>query len=293
MDLHTYNTKAAKKSHGDSINRVHSNIMGAQPVLSLLDSIILINSKEDILYTSQNIPTGAHVVQLEMHSPVSMHVYDNEGNHTGQVTDVDGVTYFEENIPGSSVMRLGESVYISLIADEVYQVQLDGTGKGTFTFKIKEKLDDVPVDEIAYEDVPVNESTLGSMQVGTIANTENLTVDYDGDGATDFTLGAQDTISSLEYIKMLEVSVSKMNLARPIKNSILGHCMALRALLKVEQHLPQKNTKAHEQIKKLIVKMLTNFDTAVQLLIKKELIQDEDGKIIHRLIENIRDNVVK
>lgn len=292
VDLYKYNSKDAQKTHGDS-NRIHSNIMGAQPTLSLLDNIITIRSKENIPYVSKNIPTGAHIVQLEMHSPVSMHVYDNEGNHTGLVTDVDGVTYFEENIPGSSMMRFGESVYISLVADEVYQVQLEGVGKGTFTFKIKEKIDDVPVDELLYEDVPVNESTLGSMLVGTIASAESLIIDYDGDGATDFTLGALGNISPLEYLNMLEVSVSEMNLARPIKNSILGRCKALHALLKVQEHLPIKNIKAREQIKKLIVKMLTNLDTTVQYLIKKELMQDEDGKIIHRLIENIRDNAVK
>ena len=299
MSVETWYVNLAKLDEEGDEKKEHATIMTASPVINLLNSIIRETPRTNILYTSQSTPSGAHITQLEMHSPVEMHVYDVEGNHTGYITDADGFTYFEERIPGSSMLRFGESVYIFLNADETYRVTLDGIGNGTFTLKVKETLDDAPVGEIVYKDIPVTEFSTGEITVGSIVNTSGLSVDYEGDGKTDFELetGVNADITALEYLAMLDTAVKGMDMKLPAKITLQAHIKTVRQLLQVNLQTKNKKGKgrgmAEKKINEQILKILDQMENTTQKFVKQNLIVVEDQRIILRLSGNIKEKLIQ
>ena len=208
----------------------HANILEASTTKSILGSILStpqessgkIKKMVDRLSRLPGVTIGEpdasmnkSFLVISTHSPVELHVYDKNGNHTGptsppsgisfegddQVLDDDLYDFFEEGVPGSSFeMHEGDSgdeSFITLIDDHVepYTVTIDGTGVGTFDYVVERIDDDVIIDRVEYVGVPVNPLTVATSTVMTIsgsissskslASSTILKVDFDGNGSVD------------------------------------------------------------------------------------------------------------
>ncbi len=188
VDLKTYN---ATKT-GDTVKvREHSNIMGSQPVKNLIELLVKHESIDSVPYTSVTKPTGTHYIMAEKHSPVDIDAYDAFGNHTGYTYHmIDGINtrVIEENVPNSSYIVMGSSTYVIFPGGTTTQITFKGTGEGTMTFILNEYVNDVTVATTTFRDIPVTASSSGVIIVDTIASSSNLSIDENGDGATDLSL---------------------------------------------------------------------------------------------------------
>ncbi len=168
----------------------HGSLVSPGPALNLVKNIL----NDDI-----NLPSGVSTqayqfngTQLSVHSPVNIHVYDQNGNHTGPISNGG----FEINIPGSSYDTLDDAKFIFLPDNGTYTVRFEATDQGSFDFKIRSFQNDINNKTILYKDIPLAKET----KAETIVNTDSpepptLKVDVDGDGVTDSNISSFSTIS--------------------------------------------------------------------------------------------------
>ncbi len=164
---------------------------------------------------------GRTGIVVSTHSPVELHAYDEEGNHTGVIpptpeliaeTLADGdslddmVTLYENKIPGAHFdLNYTENssdaeTTIQLPDDgKKYRLEIKGIGIGTFEYDVDRYNDNVAIGHAEYDNVPVTPLTLASTSVqyssidqtatSVIKNfastTRPLLVDFDGDGSID------------------------------------------------------------------------------------------------------------
>jgi pimeloyl-ACP methyl ester carboxylesterase len=67
--------------------------------------------------------------QVSIHSPVDIHIYDSQGNHTGPVSDGN----FESEIPGVAYDIIGEEKFVFLPKGQSFTIKLVATDAGTFS----------------------------------------------------------------------------------------------------------------------------------------------------------------
>jgi pimeloyl-ACP methyl ester carboxylesterase len=67
--------------------------------------------------------------QVSIHSPVDIHIYDSQGNHTGPLSDGN----FENQIPGVAYDIIGEEKFVFLPKDQIFTIKLVATDAGTFS----------------------------------------------------------------------------------------------------------------------------------------------------------------
>lgn len=200
----------------------HSNILGASSTIGAIDAIIKSRSDDsritEKLSGIKGVTLGSSTqsqepvtLVLATHSPVDLHVYDDNGKHVGVSEKPDGIgdiedglyTYYEENIPGSRFERIhdgfgGYDNYIYLPDNDgsKYNVKINGNGFGEFTFDISRMRNDQVLDTTVYPSMPVNPLTVATTTVYSRPNetaivpklsnnSPKLAVDYDGDGRSD------------------------------------------------------------------------------------------------------------
>jgi pimeloyl-ACP methyl ester carboxylesterase len=96
----------------------HDTILSAVPVTSLIDRIIRSATSSlptTITNTPPNLGSRTTIIH-SIHSPVSLDIYDDVGNHTGIATTTlpDGTVfkYIENNVPGVYYNEFGEVKYV-------------------------------------------------------------------------------------------------------------------------------------------------------------------------------------
>lgn len=285
VDLEFYNSKEEQKKHGDSRNRTHANTMNATPVKEILIQAVKREPSTDVDYVADEI-AGINNIRVSIHSPVDMHFYDRDGNHTGLVVGSDGVPYFENTIPGSTIMRFGESVYASLSADEVYELALDGKGNGTFTLEIDEVVNDEVVGSRMYKDIPVQSSSAGSMTVGTIEEAGPLVFDYNGDGTSDFSLSSNNGVSPHEYLTMLRAVIRSLNTKKGTINMLLAYTKPIDTFLDIGNE-PFMDSISAKLVSDHIKKLLMQVDT----LVRKKKITEQEAFAISNTAQNLINTV--
>ena len=164
-------------------NQEHKNLVTSGPALSLV---------KNILEGSSQLPDGVSTqpysfsgTTLSVHSPVNIHAYDSDGNHTGPTPNGD----FETNIPGSSYDTLDDAKFIWLPNTGQYTIKLEATDQGSFDFKIRKFENDVNTETFFYKEVPLTDT----IKLETVLDTQSsespiLQLDEDGDGTIDETV---------------------------------------------------------------------------------------------------------
>ena len=205
-------------------NRKHSSITEVDSVQELVEQILTGKTAtlpEYISFEKPDKNSTSHMT-ITAGSPVSLHVYDSVGNHTGLVYDAEGnIVGIEEQIPNSAFNKYDESSYITVDTEDVYRIEVRGEGLGTFTLELQESRGDTVVGTLVYSDILVATGAINTMTAQTIATVSSLAVDVDGDGATDVVVekGGNSDIASLALLKKL---VHLSSIQKGIKTAILA-----------------------------------------------------------------------
>ena len=203
-------------------NRAHADILETEPVQDLIQA--LIQHTRGIAppeYVSQSKPMQTKSeYELVLRSPVTVEVFDSEGRRTGGLgtienTDMEG---YEARIPNSYYIRSAGHTYVGFGSEDKHQVRLQGTGAGTFTFEIRETMDDVVVGERIFKDVPVVATMKAVMDMNTEA-AAILMVDMDGNGTIDARISS-DEPPLRAALKMLESIVTTQVAHRGMQTSL-------------------------------------------------------------------------
>lgn len=195
----------------------HANILGASSTQRIIASIIKNKYSEEPFELPSGVSWGepdyskeGNTLKLSTHSPVELHVYDDEGHHTGQIAKPVSLTNndfivgaYEEKIPGSSFKAIENSdghfeTYISLPAGagDKYRVVIEGTDFGFFTFEVEQFIAGNRVEKTVYDMQPVTPLMIATTSVAVnisdgvplpiASSTPKLSVDIDGNGSVDY-----------------------------------------------------------------------------------------------------------
>ncbi|OGE45843.1 hypothetical protein A3E67_03565 [Candidatus Daviesbacteria bacterium RIFCSPHIGHO2_12_FULL_38_25] len=160
-----------KQEHGDLMETGSE-----KPALPLVISLLTNQSLPGGVATA---PFGFTGTAVSTHSPVELHIYDSNNNHTGPTSNGE----FETQIHGSFYETSGESIYIFLLNNGQYRFEIKGTDNGTFDLKLQSYNNNDLTDSILYRDVPVTPTTIAQANYDTSSNTTpSLQIDTNGDG---------------------------------------------------------------------------------------------------------------
>lgn len=123
---------------------------------------------------------------FQLHSPLTLGIYDDDGNYTG--LNEDGSV--NEDVPGATYGEFGDVKYIIAPAGTEYELVLSGQDDGTFSLDIQEQDGDLST-TTTFADVPTTSSTTVRLSITNgIADTSSLSVDTDGDSEADIEITA-------------------------------------------------------------------------------------------------------
>mgnify|MGYP000856866654 CR=1 FL=1 len=120
---------------------------------------------------------------------VQLHVYDDQGRHTGFVAP----NTYEAGIPDSSYMRLGDTISVAVPTGSTYRIEVVSAGTALFDLRFQnlEGIEGNLVQRaISYTDVPLGEegaATADFIPLNT-GPAPSMNIDTDGDGQQDETI---------------------------------------------------------------------------------------------------------
>lgn len=273
----TYNSGTAVSLDLDNISKqekreiAHANILGASSTMSAIDDIIVRNPADDkktIIEKLSKIP-GVTVGEpdytkekvsliLSTHSPVELHVYDSEGNHTGLIPKPAGLedvedglyTFYDNEIIGSSFKTVqddydGNESYIYLPDNDgmKYTVVIKGNDFGEFTYKITRVQGGKELDVVEYRDISVTPFTIATTTIQARTSEDSLIpvlassspeikIDFDGNGVVDIVATSTSNIDPTYYNQSLRLIIKSLITDPKKSKEILKKIDRLDILLK-------------------------------------------------------------
>ena len=168
----------------------HGNIFEIEQIQDFIENAIFLQSTTTLqTYISTSTPiaesTNTRLI-YSLHSPLTLDIYDNLGNHTGISTTTGQI---EEQIPGTYYIQLGDEKYIFTDSSTPSHIVMNGYASGTFTFNIDQMRGDELTASTTFKNIPTSSSTRVSLDVSSdITTLSPMNIDRDGDGATDVSL---------------------------------------------------------------------------------------------------------
>ncbi len=198
VDLFNQDTSVTKQNK-------HSDILEVRQVRNFIKEIIVNRYPPQDLpqYISDKRPSESDKmknpqrIRMALYSPLHVHLYDQDGNHTGPTTIMqDGKKnkVIETAIPNSYYDVFDGRTYVGWGADSDVRVELDGYGAGVYTVELQEiavtGTGEKTVGHATFADLPTSDLTTVRFSVphGDLSDMTSLTADYDGDGTDDYTL---------------------------------------------------------------------------------------------------------
>ncbi len=169
----------------------HADILEIPELRNFLREILISTTTQDLpQFIFNSVPTATSSVprlRFELHSPLSLDVYDEQGNHTGISTTTGQV---EENIPQSEYHQLGEVQLIDIPSSTHVHLAMKGRAKGSFTLHIDEANGDSVIASTTFAGVPSATTTRVSLDApnGGVNKLGSLKVDENADGTPEITL---------------------------------------------------------------------------------------------------------
>jgi len=192
VDLATYNSWKNLFQTGTLIARKHADVFEVPEIRDFTKNLLVRNGiiPEKYIFTSTPPNTFASTTRLHftLHSPLTLNIYDDQGNHTGYSTTT---RELEENIPGSQYIAFGELKYISVPSSSNLHLVMNGYASGSFTLDMEEWQGDILMASTTFAAIPSATSTVATMNVlenEGVVGASSLCVDENGDGTTDMTL---------------------------------------------------------------------------------------------------------
>ena len=206
FNLHQYNID--NKSNVD-----HATMLEMNPLIDFITKLTTTNDDSiNTSYITTSLPDFSNLnrITYQKNSPLDIHLYDKDGNHTGPITVKDennnDITIIEENVPNSKYVQIGESASIEVTGNTNYDLELNGYDTGAFTLDKTTYVGDDVTNEYSYTPMPVTNQTKVKQTFNpSILNTPipDLEIDLNNDNKIDI-LGKVD-MSYIDLNKKEEV----------------------------------------------------------------------------------------
>jgi hypothetical protein len=206
VDLYQYNDALFQKA------RYHKDILEVDTLLQFIKNQI-IGDYSSVEYISNSKPTTdvGDTITYRLHSPLSLNLYDDQGNHTGISTTTDEV---EENIPGTYYREIGDTKYIIVPANIAHHLVLEGYAEGSFSLDIQKKEGDTILASTSFSAIPSKIGTIVKLDVP--ANSDiispnalsPLQIDFNGDNTTDISMTAKPNQETVYDVTPPDVFIS-------------------------------------------------------------------------------------
>jgi hypothetical protein len=207
---------------------IHKNILEASPTLDFVKNILLNSTSSLPQYITKEKPVSTDkMLEIALHSPVSIDVYDGAGRHTGLINNPNldsDLQAVEENIPGSRYEEFGEGKYVLLDEGTNYTVRLQGLDVGTFTLESNIlSSSGETVSSSTFVDIPTSPDMKGEIAVtstSTGTTSVSIKLDINGDGKNDFTVNPVQDFNPIVYLQILKKTVETFDAGSKTKNEI-------------------------------------------------------------------------
>ncbi|MEI6480635.1 MAG: hypothetical protein WCO12_03925 [bacterium] len=207
MGVDTYYLNMKSVGKYTKIKPNHANILESNSSVKFIENIILQSNKVLPDYITIEKPVSIDkTLELMLHSPVSIDIYDEGGNHTGIVKNQNpdsDLQMVEENIPGSRYIEFGEGKYVYLDSGKAYTVKLQGLDIGTFTLEAKLLSPDGSTEsESSFVDIPTSPKMQGEIIIASTTDSVSSTtikIDVNQDSKTDINLSPGQNFDSSVY----------------------------------------------------------------------------------------------
>lgn len=149
---------------------------------------------------------------LKIHSPLAIDIIDQSGNHSGPLAD----GAIENSIPGADYEVWGEEKYVFLPTDnnQQYQINVAGTGVGTFTLDDETINADATTQTQVFSNLPVTPDLTGQVNLGS------------GDNQTTLSLKASPTSTPIVVTPSSVVNGDQsLDLTPPVSTSTISGAM--------------------------------------------------------------------
>lgn len=170
-----------------NFERKHADILEIPELRTFINNILTNTTSTSLNFITNTRPTTEPFFKKDrlsflLHSPLNLSATDNLGNV---------VSFATSTINGASFKRYGEVQVLKVLKGAPITLNLNGYATGSFTLDMEEidGLNNV-VASTTFSAVPSATSTTATISFpdGTLQTATPLFVDYDNDGATDFTL---------------------------------------------------------------------------------------------------------
>lgn len=288
VEISEYNKSGFLSS---TLNRDHKNILEISSLQNLISTLLkneATSTLPDFISSSEPITSDTDKrLRIGVHSPVTLHLYDSLGRHTGPIPNPDtssDLELYEERIPNTYYWQIGEGQYSGVDGATTTTLVLNGKELGTFTLEVEEAIGGNTVTSV-YENIPVTASTTATIDVGSALGP--LILDIDGDGVTDVVLeNGEEGITAEELIAILKGIIKTFNLPDNKEKNLLKKLEKLEKELAKEHNSDKKEKRKTNKAFDELIKKIRQFEK------KKLLITEEDGELIN-IIEQIRGGVVE
>ncbi|WP_340818995.1 cohesin domain-containing protein [Methanolobus sp. WCC4] len=160
---------------------------GCYPVPQHLDDWVSVQPQELYDFMDNFEPWSLHrAFNIKVESPVNLHLYDSQNRHVGFTPS----GAFERDIPNAyyylEVEQDPQAIFVQNANDE-YTLVIQAVDSGSFNLKIQ----DLNVSrsdyltKVEFLDVPITESTIATIPLGTDHKDYRMNIDQDDDGKTD------------------------------------------------------------------------------------------------------------
>jgi hypothetical protein len=279
------------KYNSGNINRDHKDILEISGLLNTLKSIFKNeNPTENNIVTKTKPIDKQNRMQLSVHSPVNIGVYDKLGNFTGKVC-VDGYDfcYKQEDIPNSSYLEFGEGKYIDIKEDDYQKTTLTGYDVGTFSFEISKKFPDGTSTTTGFYDIPVTAETKAEVVYNAKSNPV-LKVDTNGDGTVDMEIGQEKEFDPIVYLKVIRSIVSGLDINKVRKMIFIKRIDDIIKL--IEKGKMDKAVVKAEKFEKILQKRIDRKDPKrLPKNLKHKRLSKEDAEELLKMFEELLNNI--
>lgn len=267
-----------------SFNLKHYNILESPSALDFISEItkntVNNNSLPTYISTQKPISTNQNL-QLSVHSPISLGVFDSHGKYTGisSTTPTDAFTFIREEIPNSYYLEIGTDKYIGVPKNGNYIINLQGEGVGTFTLNQEIVEEGNILSSKNFIDIPVTPLTKATLNFsdGNLPNT--LSLDTDGNGVSDIQIQSKAEFDPISYLKVMRLVIKTFDLKKSQEKILVQKIDNLIKLIE-KGKIQQASTRARLQVSKLNVWL-----TRTKSKPHKQLTQEE----IKIMIQNLED----
>lgn len=206
---------------------------------------------ENILESDANCNISGKNVSV--HSPVELHIYDEDGNHTGPLANGD----IENKIPGVEYDVIGGEKFAFLPDGENYRVVTKATNTGGYDLVVKsQNKNDEIISTDEWKLIPLETTEAeGEIMVGPDHPREEyeITMDDDGDGVVDETIEPTPEPGPFYYLDVLRSLIKSLDLKPKVEKALLEKIDKLEKKLK-----KKKDNKFMEKLEKVIQKVQDN-----------------------------------